>query len=73
MKPDLTGYQIKKDGLMFYVASKYDLMRLNEWHRCTPNYDTEHEAHYWLHDRFLKDSDEYERLAKRGRSFPDND
>jgi hypothetical protein len=73
MKPELTGYRIQQDGLMLYVASKYDLMHINQWHRCSPNYDTAQEAHYWLYDRFLKDTNEYERLKAIGRSFPDND
>ena len=73
MIPEITGYRIKKDGHMFYVVTLYDLMNQGEWHRCTPNYDTEHEAHYFLHDRYIKDLDEYRRLQKIGRSFPDND
>lgn len=73
MMPEITGYRIKKDGHMFYVASLYDLMHLNKWHRCTPNYDTEQEAHYWLHDCLIADRKEHDRLKEMGRSFPNND
>lgn len=73
MKPDTDGYSIQKDHAMFYVASKYDLMHLNQWHRCSPNYDTSDEAYYHLQQKFLNDTAEYERLKKMGRGFPDND
>jgi hypothetical protein len=73
MIPDPALYQIRKDGHMFYVVSKCDLMHQGEWHRCTPNYDTEHEAHYFLHKQFIKDQAECERLKKLGRTFPDNE
>ena len=73
MKPETDGYSIQKDGHMFYVASKYDLMHFNEWHRCSPNYDTSDEAYYHLNQKMIDDTAEYERLKARGRGFPDND
>lgn len=73
MQPTIDGYSIQKEGAMHYVASKYDLMHLNQWHRCSPNYDTADEAYYHLQQKIIDDCAEYERLKARGRSFPDND
>ncbi|CAB4127791.1 hypothetical protein UFOVP98_39 [uncultured Caudovirales phage] len=73
MIPKIEDYKILYLQHMFFVLEPYDLYLYPVVQISGKGYDTKDEAEQRRQELFKFDMNEYERLKKLGRSFPDND
>jgi hypothetical protein len=73
MKPELENYRIIPTEQGYDIQHKYDLFTGFDWHTVGVCFTRAYDAQEHLLKIYNSHCDEYHRLQKLGRGFPDND
>lgn len=73
MTPNIDEYKILSMDGLYYALTPYDLFAMPALKISSKGFQTKAEAQERIQFLFDLDLDDYERLRKIGRCFPDND